>query len=163
MTWEEICADPALANLPYRIETDKWGNILMSPPPGGFHSFRQGRIGRFLGQKMTGGYELPECPVQTAGGVRAMDVGWMSEKRFEQYKQSASTESSPHQVAPEICVEVRSPRNSFAEIQEKMDLYFGAGAIECWVCDREGRISFFNAEGPIPRSELCPDFPDTIR
>ena len=40
MTWEEICADPELARLPYRIETDKWGNILMSPPPDGHHSYR---------------------------------------------------------------------------------------------------------------------------
>ena len=161
MTWEEICADPVLANLPYRIETDKWGNILMSPPPSGFHSYRQGRVSRFLGQMMSGGFELPECPVQTAGGVRSMDVGWMSEQRFEQYKRSA-TESSAHQIAPEICVEVRSPNNTFSDIQEKMVLYFGAGAAECWVCDRTGRMSFFDADGPIPRSKLCPDFPDQL-
>ena len=159
MTWEEICADPQLARLPYRIETDKWGNILMSPPPGGFHSFRQGRITRWFGQMMSGGYELPECPVQTAGGIKAMDVGWMSEGRFARL----TSETGVHQIAPEICVEVRSPSNSFEEIQEKMRLYFGIGAIECWVCDREGRMSFFNADGPIPRSELCPDFPDKVR
>ena len=160
MTWEEICADPLLANLPYRIETDKWGNIVMSPPPGGHHSFRQSRIAIKLEQMMSGGFGLTECPVQTAGGVKAMDSAWMSKERFDRL---APRESSVHQIAPEICVEVRSPRNSFAEIQSKMVLYFDAGAIECWVCDREGRMSFFNAEGPIPRSELCPDFPDTIR
>ena len=160
MTWEEICADPALANLPYRIETDQWGNILMSPPPGAYHSFRQSRIAMRLEQMLSGGYGLTECPVQTSGGVKAMDSAWMSRERFERV---STAESSVHQIAPEICVEVRSPRNSFAEIQAKMVLYFDAGAVECWVCDREGRMSFFNAEGPIPRSELCPDFPDTIR
>ena len=160
MTWEEICADPLLADLPYRIETDKWGNIVMSPPPGAYHSFRQSRIALRLEQMMTGGYGLTECPVQTSGGVKAMDSAWMSQERFGRV---SSAESSVHQIAPEICVEVRSPRNSFAEIQGKMVLYFDAGAIECWVCDREGRMSFFNAEGPIPRSELCPDFPDIIR
>ena len=158
MTWEEICADPLLANLPYRIETDKWGNILMSPPAGGYHSFRQGRVTRLFGQLMPNGYELPECPVQTAGGVKAMDIGWMSEERFAQLE----SETGVHQIAPEICVEVRSPSNSFEEIQEKMRLYFGKGAIECWVCDREGRMSFFNIEGPIPCSELCPGFPAQI-
>ena len=156
MTWEEVCADPALASLPYRIETDKWGNILMSPPPGGYHSYRETQIAFQLQQMLTGGYGLAECPVQTAGGVKAMDA----KERFEQL---SSKESSVHQIAPEICVEVRSPRNTFAETQEKMQLYFGAGAIECWVCDREGQLSFFEAEGPIARSKLCPDFPAQVR
>ena len=160
MTWEEICADPALANLSYRIKTDKWGNILMSPPLGSHHSFRQSRIAILLDRMMTGGFGLSECPVQTLGGVKAMDSAWMSQERFERL---SPKESSVHQIAPEICVEVRSPRNSFAEIQEKMQLYFGVGATECWVCDREGRMSFFDAEGPIPRSKLCPDFPDQVR
>lgn len=31
--WAEILADPALANLPHRIENDQHGHILMSPPP----------------------------------------------------------------------------------------------------------------------------------
>ena len=159
MTWEEICADPELGRLSYRIETDKWGNILMSPPPGAYHSFRQSRIALRLEQMMTGGYGLTECPVQTSGGVKAMDSAWMSKERFERV---STAENSVHQIAPEICVEVRSPRNAFAEIQEKLNLYFGTGAIECWVCDREGRMSFFDADGPIPRSILCPDFPDKL-
>ena len=159
MTWEEICAEPVLANLPYRIETDKWGNILMSPPPGIDHSYQQSRINILLDRLMKGGYSLTECPVQTPGGVRAMDAAWMSQERFEQGSQGKNV----YQIAPEICVEVRSPRNSFAEIQEKMSLYFSVSAVECWVCDRGGRMSFFDAEGPIPRSELCPDFPDIIR
>jgi hypothetical protein len=33
--WEEIHADPYLAKLPHRIETDRYGNIVMSPPPAG--------------------------------------------------------------------------------------------------------------------------------
>jgi hypothetical protein len=33
MTWSEICEDKLLATLPYRIESDRWGNIVMSPPP----------------------------------------------------------------------------------------------------------------------------------
>ena len=108
---------------------------------------------------MTGGFGLSVCPVQTAGGVKAMDAAWMSQERFDRL---SSKESSVHQIAPEICVEVRSPSNSFDEIQEKMRLYFGVGAIECWVCDREGRMSFFDAVGPIPRSKLCPGFPDRV-
>ena len=157
MTWEEICADPFLAQSPYRIETDRWGNIVMSPPASGFHSFSQSRIVIRLEQLMSGGYGLTECPVQTLGGVKAADVAWMSRERFAQLPLSGA-----HQTAPEICIEVRSPNNSFREIQEKLSLYFDAGAVECWMCDRNGQMNFYNADGPLRRSALCPDFPEQV-
>jgi hypothetical protein len=31
--WAEVLADPELAPLPHRIETDRHGHISMSPPP----------------------------------------------------------------------------------------------------------------------------------
>ncbi len=31
MTWSEVCEDKLLATLPYRMESDRWGNIVMSP------------------------------------------------------------------------------------------------------------------------------------
>ena len=31
MTWEEVCNDRSLQDLPYKIELNKWGNIEMSP------------------------------------------------------------------------------------------------------------------------------------
>ncbi len=31
MTWEEVCDDPRLQDLPYKIELNQWGNIEMSP------------------------------------------------------------------------------------------------------------------------------------
>ena len=40
--WAEILTDPALAKLPNRIETDRHGHILMSPPPAFRHSRRPG-------------------------------------------------------------------------------------------------------------------------
>lgn len=38
-SWTDICDDPLLARLPYRIETDRWGNLVMSPPPNRRHFF----------------------------------------------------------------------------------------------------------------------------
>ena len=40
MTWDEICDDPALQDLPYKIETNQYGQIIMSPAKG-WHSERQ--------------------------------------------------------------------------------------------------------------------------
>jgi hypothetical protein len=42
--WGEVLADPVLAKLPNRIETDRHGYILMRPPPAYRDSRRQGRI-----------------------------------------------------------------------------------------------------------------------
>src|ERR1700686_1190182 len=35
--WRELLADPDLARLPHRIETDRHGHILMRPPPAPAH------------------------------------------------------------------------------------------------------------------------------
>jgi hypothetical protein len=46
------------------------------------------------------------------------------------------------ELAPEICVEVLSPSNSAAEINEKLALYFDAGATEVWICNLDGPCPF---------------------
>ncbi len=40
MTWDEVCANRDPQNLPFRIETNRWGQIVMSPPHHD-HSFAQ--------------------------------------------------------------------------------------------------------------------------
>ena len=66
--------------------------------------------------------------------------------------------------APEICIEVLSPGNSDAEIQEKMRLYFDAGTQEVWVCGMLGDMKFFPSADAPPSgvSKLCPEFPSHI-
>ncbi len=31
MNWEQVCRDTILHNLPYKIELNQWGQIIMSP------------------------------------------------------------------------------------------------------------------------------------
>jgi Uma2 family endonuclease len=64
--------------------------------------------------------------------------------------------------AGEICVEVISPSNTKAEMEEKMALYFDAGAVEVWFCDENGKMRFVGKDGSLERSLLCPDFPVLI-
>lgn len=93
-------------------------------------------------------------------GVRAADVGWFTKDRHEPI---ATRSCFP--IAPEICVEVFSPRHSKTEIDEKRKLYFQAGAEEFWICDLEGQMSFFlksDPDNPAENSALCPDFPRVI-
>ena len=156
--WQELCNDPQLAQWPGKIETNAHGNILMSPPPSGIHSSRQGEI-TFLLRQMLGGRALPECPVSTIDGVRSADVGWYSETRFAEVDGQTAFER-----APEICVEILSPANTRSEMREKRKLYFEAGAREVWTCDLDGTMAFHTTADHIaPSSAICPNFPACIR
>jgi len=59
--WVSILADRSLANLAYRVETNAYGQLLMSPPASGGHSNRQGEIA-FQLRRLLGGKALKEEP-----------------------------------------------------------------------------------------------------
>jgi Uma2 family endonuclease len=158
--WTEILADPELARLPYRIETDQHGHLLMSPPPAPLHGQRQADVAHLLRQLFPDGRTLTECPVSTAGGVKAVDVAWLAPRRPEHGR---IRELILFEGAPEICIEVLSPSNSQAETNEKRALYFDAGAAEVWICALDGSFSFFSSPGQrLPASSICPGFPARI-
>lgn len=127
MTWEEICADPNLRDLPFKIETNRRGQIIMSRAPSR-HGECQSRIGILLGRFLPHGRIIMKCPIQTSAGVRVPDVAWTSSERRQPVI---------YILAPEICVEVLSPYNDDEEMAEKRGLYFAAGALECWICAEE--------------------------
>ena len=154
--WSRLLADPACARIPDRVETDREGRAVMSPPPSHRHSRRQFRIGSLLETLMPGGFVLTECAVSTAEGVKAADVAWYSPSR----EAEADAPELPDR-APDICVEVVSPSNVATDIEAKAALYFAAGAEEVWVCGLDGRMAFFRSEGPVDHSRLCPNFPVT--
>ena len=155
--WAELLADRELARIEGRIETDRHGHIIMGPPPTPRHGMFQAEIARLLGNLMPKGRVLTECPISTADGVKAADVAWASPKCLKELGEKVCFPS-----APEICIEVLSPSNTAAEIREKADLYFDAGANEVWLCDPNGVISFL---GPTAMqcSRLCPAFPKQIQ
>ena len=152
--WEEVQTDPDLAKLPHRIETDRYGNIVMTPPAAMPHSTTQAEIAHLLRTLLPDGIVATECPISTADGVKAADVAWLSPGRRAETAKICLT------VAPEICVEIMSPSNSKQELQEKASLYFEAGAKEVWICDLLGHIEMFNApSSQIVASSLGPAFP----
>ncbi len=154
--WEQLLADPDLAKMEGRIETDRHGHIIMIPPPGPPHGSRQFNIGHELMNRL-GGHVITECPVSTSDGVKAADVGWFSDLRFVRaYDRRCFLE------APEICVEVLSPSNTKEEMDEKMALDFDAGAAEVWFCEEDGTMRFHAPEGAREQSLLCPGFPLSI-
>ncbi len=156
MNWQEVCEDPCLQDLPYKIELNHWGKIEMSPAKN-YHAFYQGRIIRALNKMIDSGEVLPECGVKTEDNVKVPDVAWVSDDRAKIIKDEDACS-----IAPELCIEVKSKSNTMEEMMFKKDLYLKAGAEEFWLCDESGDMSFYNTEGQLDQSIRFPDFPKHV-
>ncbi|MEP6956975.1 MAG: Uma2 family endonuclease, partial [Chthoniobacterales bacterium] len=156
----EILEDDELPKISGRVETDRHGYLMVSPPAAPWHSSFQLEIGRRLADMLPDGRAMTECAISTADGVRAADVTWLSRERSGEIEENVCLAS-----APEICIEIVSPSNTAFEMREKRALYFAAGAHEVWFCDREGKMTFFinaNSTGE-STSRFCPQFPTHIK
>lgn len=154
--WEGVVADPYFASLPGRIETNALGQVLMSPPPHPERGQKQFQIGAELDRFLSKGRPITECPLSTSDGIKGIDVAWMSLERLRTRGDKAA-----YTTAPEICVEVISPSNSWPEMAQKKSLYFEAGALEVWFCSPAGEMSFYLKEAPDTptRSQMVPGMP----
>src|SRR5579862_243048 len=156
MKWEQLCDDPSLENIPYRVELSRNGNLIMSPHRS-YHSIFQSRIIRWLNQLLPEGEAMPECPIESETGAVVADVAWASPEKVKRNFDFASWAESP-----EIVVEVLSPSNTDDEIRGKRNAVFARGALEFWVCDRAGKLQFFGRRGNLPQSRFCPKFPHSV-
>jgi Uma2 family endonuclease len=158
--WQEIVNDPELSQRPERIETDARGQVIMAPPPDFIHRSQakeiQAELDRLSGQSRA----FTEQPIETSiGGVKIADVVWLTQ---EQCQLLLEDPNLPLQPAPPICVEIVSPSNTIAQMEEKRALYFATGAKEVWICERDGSLHFFDSSGKIAHSHLVPEFPKVI-
>ena len=145
MQWQDVLADKSLRDLPYKIELNERGNIEMSPASF-LHSLLEGEMATLLRTQL-GGRVFTELAIQTSKGVRVPNVAWGSDHFVEQHIEEICASS-----APEICIEIISPSNSKIEMSEKIALFVDSGAIEVWLVNEQGEISFFNAGGQQQKS-----------
>ena len=153
MRWAEICADPLLRDLPYKIELNAWGKIEMRPASNR-HGRLQTLVAAALLQQLPDGITVTEGSILTDIGVRVPDVLWGSATFAKTYG-----EVTPYPRAPEICVEIVSPSNTAAEISEKTRAYLAAGALEVWIVAEEGSARYFDSTGEIEKSR----YPVTLK
>ena len=132
MQWADVIDNPWLQNLPFKIELNRWGKIEMSPASNQ-HGAVQVDIATEL-RRRRGGRVLVECSIQTTDGVRVADVAWVSNKRLK-----VMGWTTPFAQAPELCVEIMSPANTWAEMHMKAGLYLQAGAEAVWVIGPDGK------------------------
>lgn len=156
--WSRALRDPQLRDLPYKIETNEYGQLVLSP-----HKVRHSRAQTRLTDLLRDYLQRPgeravEFAIATRGGVKVADVIWISDRRWRQIPEGAEAST----VAPEICIEVLSGGNTEREIHDKRALYFAAGAEEFWTCDESGLMRFYDPSGERPSSHIVPTFPKTI-
>ena len=156
MDWNTVITDPALSELPFKIELNEWGKIEMSPASNS-HGMLQTEIAFILRSKLPSGKAFVECSIQTAKNVKVADVVWCSTDFLNRHGKS-----TPYPASPEIVVEVASPSNTLAELIDKRSLYFEQGAKEVWICEETGAMLFYRADGKLSNSVLCPSFPQSV-
>jgi len=157
MNWQQLCTDPVLCDLPYKVELNERGQIIMSPARlahGAFQSEIVSILSKLIEQK---GRVIIECAIRTRKGTKVADAAWFSKPRWEDVKDEYDAP-----IAPEICIEVLSPGNTAKEMRDKKRLYFDSGAEEVWFCAENGKLSFYGKIGKLKNSALVPEFPKKI-
>src|SRR5258708_10370215 len=160
LTWSKICANPALRDLPFKVELTPRGILEMSPARPR-HGEYQSEIGHLLRTMLPHGRVITECPIEgPEGEVRVPDVAWIARGR-ERYNPSETALT----VAPDICVEVLSWSNTPEEMTHKRELYASLGGREFWTCTESGKLVFIDAATGdlLAKSKLCPAFPSEIK
>lgn len=145
-------------DLPFPWETNARGQIIMTPVnyDHGNRVMRLGRVLAWIAPEWECGTEVG---IQTSDGVKAPDLILASASYHGNHRNKDGYVAE----APEICAEVMSPSNSWQEMLDKMPLYFEVGALEVWIVDTEGRISFFAPGNErLERSRLIPSAPASI-
>ena len=146
MEWAEVVDNPVLQNLPFKIESNKFGKLLMSPASNE-HGRIQSRLAARLLNDSSNGEVITECSIQTSDGVKVADVVWASGQFIADYGFV-----TPYPKAPELCIEIVSPSNSKLEIEEKVELYLAKGAQEVWVAYSLDNIHIYSCTGVISQS-----------
>ena len=152
MQWSEVLASPYLKNLPFKIELNQFGQVLMSPASNA-HGAIQVDIGYIFKSKLKRGKAFSECSIQTRDGVKVADVAWASEDFLSRHG-----EVTPFPQSPELCVEIVSPSNTKREIEHNVSLYFAHGAQEVWVVNLKKQVSMYAGGLPSARSKILPRF-----
>ncbi len=156
MTWQEIVNHKDLSQLPFKIETNEYGQVVISPTKY-LHGIYQTRMCRIIEQYLPQGIVSTETAIWTRKGVKVPDVAWSSYGFFKLHRDELDLTQ-----APELCVEIISPSNSLREISSKRKLYFERGALEVWTCDLNGAVRFYDVGGELEASALAVGFPKLV-
>ena len=139
------------------VETDRHGQIIMSPVPAPSHGSKQSEMAYLLRSQMKSRKVVTECPISTTEGVKGADVAWCSDEVWQDLEGA-----SCFIRCPELAIEIILPANTRREIEEEKALSLATGAREVWICGLDGIVHFWVGEGEEAASKLFLEFPSRI-
>ena len=71
--WQELIENPFFRDMPYKIELNKFGQILMSPASNR-RGILQHKVGSKVLAKRNSGEIINRCSISTGEGIRVADV-----------------------------------------------------------------------------------------
>jgi Uma2 family endonuclease len=157
-TWQELCDDPLLSRLPFQIELDKFGRIVMSPAANWKHGRTQSRLAFWLRSRL-GEDTATEVAIEHAEGTSEPDVLWAPPAFWN--RQNPDRADLPE--SPPLVCEVLSPSNTEAEMAFKIANYLGAGAQEVWLIGPNETVRFFDNNGQIEHSNVAHCAPQEVK
>ncbi len=113
------------------------GEIVHMTPPKRSHGSIALVIGATLlnwSAKAKHGRPVSDSIVRTGpDSIRGPDVSYFVQPKVDR----GALTSEGDDIAPDLCVEVLSPSNTWSEIKQKIDEYLGCGVTEVWIADPE--------------------------
>jgi Uma2 family endonuclease len=129
-------------NEEWRIERTAEGELILMPPVGGETGIQNAQLNRLLGNwaetdgtgvifDSSTGFTLPN------GAKRSPDAAWCLRSSWEALTREQRRKFPP--LCPDFVVELRSPSDPLAALQEKLEEYIANGSQLAWLLDPEER------------------------
>jgi Uma2 family endonuclease len=161
MTEDEFF-DFCMANKDLALELTSEGDLIIMPPTGGTTgnlNFKLiAKFGAWVEADGTGhGFDSSTLFTLPNGAKRSPDVAWVRKERWEALSQKEREQFPP--LCPDFVIELRSPTDSLAALQAKMEEYVANGVQLGWLLDPFERKVHVYRPGAAP--EILDD-PETV-
>ena len=152
MTDDELMAFCAKNDF-YAIEREPDGELLVMTPAGSGTGRRNTSIirhldewaendGRGIAFDSNTGFTLPD------GSMRSPDAAWLPQATWDALSPQDRARFAP--VCPQFVIELRSPSDSLAELQAKMEMWIRNGALLAWLIDPQEKAVTIYRPGQKP-------------
>ncbi len=150
-----LCSD----NRDFRLEMTAQGELIIMPPPGSKTGLRNTEItvclANWAKQDGTGvcfgadtGFTLPN------GAKRGPDAAWISLERWNSVPAELQEKLAP--LCPDFVIELRSPSDDLADVEQKIEEYIANGARLGWLLDPFENLAVIYRPGQKPERVHSP-------
>lgn len=150
---EDQLWDICQANPDWQFELSAGGDLIIMPPSGGRTGARNLKIalqlGRWADSDGTGvAFDSSTGFVLSNGAIRSPDAAWVARDRLDRIAEGDRERFL--RVSPNFVIELRSPTDSLAGLQQKLDEYVRNGVALGWLIDPATRSVYsFRPDQPL--------------